>query len=45
MADDGVGAVTVADANIRGRVDAGTGNIGDPHVPIGTDGMAMRLRR
>ena len=42
-ADDGVGAVTVADANIRGRVDAGTGNIGDPHVPIRTDGKAMRL--
>ena len=34
IADGGVGAVTVDDANIRGRVDAGTGNIGDPHVPI-----------
>ena len=43
MADGGMGAVTVADANIRGRVDAGTGNIGDPHVPIKTDGKAMRL--
>ncbi len=43
MVDGGVGAVTVDDANIRGRVDAGTGNIGDPHVPIRTDGKAMRL--
>jgi hypothetical protein len=43
MADGGVGAVTVDDANIRGRVDAGTGNIGDPHVPIRSDGKAMRL--
>jgi hypothetical protein len=43
IADSGVGAVTVDDANIRGRVDAGTGNIGDPHVPIRSDGKAMRL--
>jgi hypothetical protein len=43
MIDSGAGAVTVDDANIRGRVDAGTGNIGDPHVPIRTDGKAMRL--
>jgi hypothetical protein len=43
IADGGVGAVTVDDGNIRGRVDAGMGNIGDPHVPIRSDGKAMRL--
>jgi len=35
MTDGGVGAVTVDDANIRGRVGAGTGNIGDPKYPLG----------
>ncbi len=43
MVDGGVGAVTVDDANIRGRVNTGTGDIGDPQVPIRTDGRAMRL--
>jgi hypothetical protein len=43
VTDGGVGAVTVDDPNIRGRVGAGTGNIGDPQVPIRTDGRAMRL--
>jgi hypothetical protein len=45
MTDGGVGAITVDNPNIRGRVDTGTGNIGDPHVPIRTDGKVLRLGR
>ena len=43
--DTGIGAVTVDDANIRGRVNAGTGSIDDPHVPMKNDGKPMRLGR
>jgi hypothetical protein len=41
--DGGVGAVTIDDPNARGQVEAGTGDIGDPHVPITDKAKPMRL--
>jgi hypothetical protein len=41
--DGGVGAVTIDDPNARGQVEAGTGDIGDPHVPITDKAKPMHL--